>query len=71
MRYFYKAVVQAVLLYGSESWTVNEGIKRQFQSFHTRVAMVSHWEAYSAFGGWLLALPTYAGVASRSRFRDC
>ncbi len=38
MRYFYKAVVQAVLLYGSESWTVNEGIKRQFQSFHTRVA---------------------------------
>jgi hypothetical protein len=27
MRYFYKAVVQAVLLYGSESWTVNEGIK--------------------------------------------
>jgi hypothetical protein len=38
MGYFYKALVQAVLLYGSESWTVNEGIKRQFQSFHTRVA---------------------------------
>ena len=38
MGYFYKAVVQAVLLYGSETWTLTEGLKRQFQSFHSRVA---------------------------------
>ena len=38
IRYFYKAVVQAVLLYGSETWTLTEGLKRQFQSFHSRVA---------------------------------
>ena len=38
MGYFYKAVVQAVLLYGSETWILTEGLKRQFQSFHSRVA---------------------------------
>ena len=38
MGYFYKAVVQAILLYGSETWTLTEGLKRQFQSFHSRVA---------------------------------
>ena len=38
MGYFYKAVVQAILLYGSETWILTEGLKRQFQSFHSRVA---------------------------------
>ena len=38
MGYFYKVVVQAVLLYSSETWTLTEGLKRQFQSFHSRVA---------------------------------
>ncbi len=39
MGYFYKAVVQAVLLLGSELWTFNESLKMQFQSFHcSRVA---------------------------------
>ena len=38
MGYFCKVVVQAVLLYGSETWTLTEGLKRQFQSFHSRVA---------------------------------
>ena len=38
MGYFYKAIVQAVLLYGSESWTVSETIIKQFRSFHARVA---------------------------------
>ena len=38
MGYFYKAIVQAVLLYGSESWTVSDTIIRQFRSFHNRVA---------------------------------
>ena len=36
--YFYKAVVQAVLLYGSESWTLTESTLCLFRSFHSRVA---------------------------------
>ena len=38
MGYFYKAIVQAVLLYGSESWTITEAILKQLRSFHARVA---------------------------------
>ncbi len=29
MGYFYKAVVQAVLLYGFETWTLTEGLERE------------------------------------------
>jgi hypothetical protein len=38
MGYFYKAIVQAVLLYGSESWTLTEGTLKKLRSFHSRVA---------------------------------
>ena len=38
MGYFYKAIVQAVLLYGSESWTLSKNKLREFSSFHNRVA---------------------------------
>jgi hypothetical protein len=38
MGYFYKAVVQAVLLYGSETWVLSEYYLRQLRSFHNRVA---------------------------------
>ena len=33
-RYFYKAIVQAVRLYGSEAWTLSESMLKQFESFH-------------------------------------
>jgi hypothetical protein len=36
--YFYKAIIQAVLLYGSESWTLSEYTLRKIRSFHSRVA---------------------------------
>ena len=36
--YFYKAIVQAVLLYGSESWTVLEFMLKKIRSFHACVA---------------------------------
>jgi hypothetical protein len=36
--YFYKAIVQAVLLYGIESWTLPKAKLREFNSFHNRVA---------------------------------
>ena len=38
MGYFYKAVVQAILLYGSESWVLSDFYLRQLKSFHTRIA---------------------------------
>jgi len=38
MGYFYKAIVQAVLLYGSESWTITTSIMQKIKSFHARVA---------------------------------
>jgi hypothetical protein len=37
MGYFYKAIVQAVLLYGSETWVVSDAHLRQFRSFHSKV----------------------------------
>ena len=37
--YFYKAIVQAVLLYGSETWMLSESMLKQFESFHRRVAL--------------------------------
>ena len=36
--YFYKAIIQAVLLYGSESWTLSNSTLKKFRSFHSRVA---------------------------------
>jgi hypothetical protein len=38
MGYFYKAIIQAVLLYGSESWTITESTMKKLRSFHARVA---------------------------------
>jgi hypothetical protein len=37
MWYFYKAIVQAILLYGSETWVVSDAHLRQFRSFHSGV----------------------------------
>ena len=36
--YFYKDIIQAVLLYGSESSTLSKAKLREFNSFHNRVA---------------------------------
>jgi hypothetical protein len=38
MAYFYKAVVQAVLLYGSESWVITERMWKVLNGFHNRCA---------------------------------
>ena len=36
--FFYKAILQAVLLYGSESWIISEHKLNELRSFHHRVA---------------------------------
>jgi hypothetical protein len=38
MAYIYKAVDQAILLYGSESWTLTTAMGKKLQSFHHRCA---------------------------------
>jgi transaldolase len=38
MGVFYKAVVQAVLLYGCETWTITNPMIKALESFHHRVA---------------------------------
>ena len=38
MGYFYKAIVQAVLLYGSATWVVTERLSQVLDSFHHRCA---------------------------------
>ena len=38
MASFYKAIVQSVLLYGSESWVITLSMEKQLQSFHRRCA---------------------------------
>jgi hypothetical protein len=38
MAKFYKAIVQSVLLYGSESWVLSVHSKRKLESFHRRCA---------------------------------
>ena len=35
---FYKAVVQAVLLYGCESWVLTDKVWKVLESFHNRAA---------------------------------
>ena len=38
MAYFYKAVVQAVLLYGSESWVLTQKMWKAVEGFHSSCA---------------------------------
>jgi hypothetical protein len=38
MASFYKAIVQSVLLYGSESWVLTLAMEKQLQGFHRRCA---------------------------------
>ena len=38
MSIFYKVIIQTVLLYGSESWVINDNSKSKLRSFHNRCA---------------------------------
>ena len=38
MARFYLTIVQAVLLYGAESWVINRRDMNKLESFHNRVA---------------------------------
>jgi len=40
---FYKAVVQTVLLFGCESWTMTDAMRTALKGFHHRAATVEEW----------------------------
>ena len=53
---FYKAVVQAVLLYGSETWSLTKAVLARLKRFHVqaayRMAQV-HWPKLVAGNQWV------------------
>ena len=38
MSIFYKVIIQTILLYGSESWVINEQVRNKLRTFHNRCA---------------------------------
>ena len=52
--YFYKAVVQSVLLYGSETWVWTQSMLLTLRGFHHKVARrLTGRSAYRYNGGWV------------------
>jgi hypothetical protein len=52
---FYKAVVQAVLLYGSETWNLAKAVWARLEGFHVRAAyrmLQVHWPKWVAGNQW-------------------
>ena len=52
---FYKAVVQSVLLYGSETWNLSRAVLAQLEGFHVRAAYKmarKHKPRKGLFGKW-------------------
>ena len=53
---FYKAVVQSVLLYGSETWNLTETVLARLEGFHIRAAYRMarvHKPRKGLFGNWI------------------
>ena len=51
---FYKATVQAVLLYGSETWSLSPSSQKRLEGFHIRAAwrMSGFWPEKKPDGSW-------------------
>ena len=69
MGYFYKAIVQAILLYCSETWAVTDHHLKQFRSFHSRVGrhLTRHHIRLLEDGTWFC--PPTAGVLKDTDYR--
>jgi hypothetical protein len=69
MAYFYKAVVQAVLLYASESWVLTERTIKALSSFHNRCARFISGDhiRQKPNGEWIL--PPTAEVLEKCKLR--
>ena len=67
--HFYKAVSQAGLMFGAETWVLNPRIERDLDSFQHRVVQRLTGRQMRRRGGWELGLPTIGGGNGRSRLR--
>jgi hypothetical protein len=57
MGQFYLAVVQAQLLYGSETWVISKCAVKRLESFHNRCARtIAHRPANLSTSGWHLGI---------------
>ena len=65
---FYKAVVQAVLMFGAETWVLTLMMERDLDSFQHRFTK-DHWEATSETGGWEMGVPDFSGGNGGSGLR--
>ena len=50
--HFYKAVAQAVLMFGSETWVIALRMERSLVSFHHRVTQRITWRQPRRRGEW-------------------
>jgi hypothetical protein len=53
---FYKAIVQAVLLYGSETWNLTKAVLARLEGFHVQAAYHMaqvHWPRWVAGNQWV------------------
>jgi hypothetical protein len=64
---FYLTIVQAILLYGAETWVLSDAMKRKLSSFHNRCARyLTHMPIHqNAEGTWIL--PPTEQVLARAK----
>ena len=65
--HFFKAVVQAVLLFGAEMWVLTRRMERDLNIFQQKGHATAHREAVEKAGGWKLGLPFAGGDNGRRR----
>ena len=66
---FFKAVTQAVLLFGAEKWVLNPRMERALSSFKHRVAQQLTGSQMRSRGGWDLEVPIIGGSNGGNRLR--
>ena len=69
---FFKACVEPVLLYGSETWTLNRQFEKRLNGCYTRLLMKVrnlHWKTHPNLGRIYGNLPPIASVLAQRRAR--
>ena len=67
---FFKAVVQAVLLFGAETWVLTPRIERALESFLHGAALRITQKKTAERGGWAMDIPSSEGSHSRGGVRS-
>ena len=64
--HFFKAVVQAVLLFGAQTWVLTPRMERALSIFQHMIAQQLTGRQPMRWGGWDLVLPSAGGGNSGS-----